>query len=57
LENPTGTCNFEERVRVIWRIKATGETVESYTILTTDPNELIARMRLSRPDAGHPEPG
>jgi putative SOS response-associated peptidase YedK len=24
----------------------TGETVESYTILTTDPNELISRERI-----------
>jgi putative SOS response-associated peptidase YedK len=29
-----------------WRNKATGETVESYTILTTDPNELITRERI-----------
>ena len=29
-----------------WCSKATGETVESYTILTTDPNELMTRERI-----------
>jgi hypothetical protein len=28
-----------------WRDKASGETLESYTIVTTDPNELISRER------------
>jgi hypothetical protein len=38
-----------------WR-QATKEVIESFTIIMTDPNELIVARTDTRPHAGHSQP-